>query len=125
MDIEKRGRQSWSFDRLTLGNEINCPGLIAFLNGNTGDLLQLTSTADHRELAVGPILKGSGDGETLIAYATGSRAESYGSFFVGSLNDLKLGQEEMVRTLMSNVSRITGIAVSDINKDGMEDFVCE
>ena len=60
-------------------------------------MLEMTPTADHRPLAVGPALKGSGDGTTLILYASGNPREGdIGSLFMSSLNDIQSGQKDMV-----------------------------
>ncbi|KAK4010567.1 hypothetical protein OUZ56_019711 [Daphnia magna] len=102
------------------GALIKCPDYIAVVNGVTGNVLQLTGIPDQGSLSVGPLLKGSGDGSTLVLYSTKG---INGSLFMASLKDIASGRKDLVRTVLSNVSRIDEIVVSDITADGMEDFI--
>nr|CAH0099152.1 unnamed protein product [Daphnia galeata] len=102
------------------GSQVKCPDYIAVVNGYTGNVLQLTGIPDQGSLSVGPLLKGSGDGSTLVLYSTKG---TNGSLFMASLKDIASGRKDLVRTVLSNVSRIDEIVVSDITADGMEDFI--
>jgi len=105
------------------GRKRKCLDYIAILNGYTGSVLQLTGTPDERSLFIGPLLKGSGDGTTMILFSTGSWNDSAGSLYLASLDDVASGRKDSVRTIMSNISRIDSIVSSDITADGMEDFI--
>ncbi|XP_046637856.1 uncharacterized protein LOC124316141 [Daphnia pulicaria] len=102
------------------GSQVKCPDYIAIVNGYTGNVLQLTGIPDQGSLSLGPLLKGSGDGSTLVLYSTKG---TNGSLFMASLKDIASGRKDLVRTVLSNVSRIDEIVVSDITSDGMEDFI--
>lgn len=79
-----------------LGSRTKCPDYIAVVNGYTGNVLQLTGIPDQGPLAIGPLLKGSGDGSTFVLYATEG---SNGSLFMASLKDIASGRKDLVRRL--------------------------
>lgn len=75
------------------GALIKCPDYIAVVNGVTGNVLQLTGIPDQGSLSVGPLLKGSGDGSTLVLYSTKG---INGSLFMASLKDIASGRKDLV-----------------------------
>ena len=77
------------------GSQVKCPDYIAVVNGYTGNVLQLTGIPDQGSLSVGPLLKGSGDGSTLVLYSTKG---TNGSLFMASLKDIASGRKDLVRT---------------------------
>ena len=94
---------------------------MALINGLTGNILQLTGTADGRSLSIGPMLQASGDGSTLVLYVTTSGNVS--SLYLASLKDVSTGRKDLVRVVLANVSRIDEMASSDVTGDGMEDLI--
>jgi len=105
------------------GRKNKCLDYIAIINGYTGTVLQLTGTPDQRPLSIGPLLKGSGDGTTMILFSTGNSNDTYGSLYLASLDDITSGRKDLVRRLLTNISRIDSIIISDITNDGMEDLI--
>ena len=75
---------------------MKCPDYIGTINGYTGVVLQLTSTADHKAISIGPILKSSGDGSTYVIYST---ASPNGSLYISSLKDIASGRKDLVSFL--------------------------
>lgn len=59
-------------------------------------MLQLTGTPDERSLFIGPLLKGSGDGMTMILFSTGSSNDSTGNLYLASLDDVASGRKDLV-----------------------------
>ena len=76
-----------------VGSKSKCPDYIATINGYTGVVLQLTSTADHKAISIGPILKSSGDGSTFVIYSTVS---PNCSLYISSLKDIASGRKDLV-----------------------------
>lgn len=86
-------------DVIRTGSRSKCPDYLAVINGYTGNVIQLTGTADQRSLSVGPVLKGSGDGSTYVLYSTNG---VNGSLFMASLKDLASGRKDLVRKRSTN-----------------------
>ena len=78
------------------GRKNKCLDYIAIINGYTGTVLQLTGTPDQRPLSIGPLLKGSGDGTTMILFSTGNSNDTYGSLYLASLDDITSGRKDLV-----------------------------
>lgn len=78
---------------LFLGSRSKCPDYIAVVNGYTGNVLQLTGIPDQGPLSIGPLLKGSGDGSTLVLYSTEG---ANGSLFMATLKDIASGRKDLV-----------------------------
>lgn len=64
-------------------------------------MLQLTGIPDQGPLSIGPLLKGSGDGSTLVLYST---AGANGSLFMASLKDIASGRKDLVLKMDSPLS---------------------
>ena len=75
------------------GSRSKCLDYLAVINGYTGNVIQLTGTADQRSLSVGPVLKGSGDGSTYVLYSTNG---VNGSLFMAALKDVASGRKDLV-----------------------------
>lgn len=80
-------------DLFCIGSQVKCPDYIAVVNGYTGNVLQLTGIPDQGSLSLGPLLKGSGDGSTLVLYSTKGTT---GSLFMASLKDIASGRKDLV-----------------------------
>jgi hypothetical protein len=78
---------------VSAGSQVKCPDYIAIVNGYTGNVLQLTGIPDQGSLSLGPLLKGSGDGSTLVLYSTKG---TNGSLFMASLKDIASGRKDLV-----------------------------
>ena len=88
-----------------VGLRSKCPDYIATINGYTGAVLQLTATADHRPISIGPLLKSSGDGITYVIYSTASSLDANGStsnLYMASLKDVTSGRKDLVRNSLES-----------------------
>lgn len=84
---------------VSAGSQVKCPDYIAIVNGYTGNVLQLTGIPDQGSLSLGPLLKGSGDGSTLVLYSTKG---TNGSLFMASLKDIASGRKDLVNISITN-----------------------
>lgn len=82
-----------------LGGRVKCPDYIVLLNGFGGNVLQLTGTADQRPIAIGPLLKASGDGSTFVLYTTNNINLTSSSLYSASLKDIATGRRDLVSIL--------------------------
>lgn len=101
---------------LGVGLRSKCPDYIATINGYTGAVLQLTATADHRPISIGPLLKSSGDGITYVIYSTASLDAngSSSSLYMASLKDVTSGRKDLVRSLAHYAPPIVPFYVGSI-----------